>query len=265
MSQVYLKGLKKRWLSGILYPIFIALFVPLISYMWPVLQDQISTFSELLDTPVYQAILGQLGMIGFGSFEGAIYMYIFSTLEMLMIFVTVFIPVRLISSEVDENTLDVMLSYPIPRWRFLLEKYSVYLTYNLLYPILILLATVLSAMGLGESINLTTLTYSVIGVWLLLFALGSLSLLCGALFLKSKKALPASGIVIFSQYILVRVGGMVSSAEPLKYFSLFNYLNAGTIVSSGTMPIIELLIVIGVGVMALIGALYIFQKRELAF
>ena len=101
--------------------------------------------------------------------------------------------------------------------------------------------------------------------WLLFFALGSLSLLCGALFLKSKKALTAAGIVIFSQYILVRVGGMVSSAEPLKYFSLFNYLNAGTIVSSGTMPIIELLIVIGVGVSALIGALYIFQKRELAF
>ena len=265
MSQIYLKSLKKKWLSGILFPIFIALFVPLIAYMWPMLQDQLSTFAELLDSPVYQAILGQLGMLGFGSFESAVYMYIFSTLEMLMIFVTVFIPVRLISSEVDENTLDVMLSYPIPRWRFLLEKFSVYLTYNLLYPILILLAAVFSAIGLGESINLTTFTYSVIGVWLLFFALGSISLLCGALFLKSKKALSAAGIVIFSQYILVRVGGMVSSAEPLKYFSLFNYLNAGTIVSSGTMPIIELFIVIGVGVIALFGALYIFQKRELAF
>ncbi|MHA2129593.1 MAG: ABC transporter permease subunit [Promethearchaeota archaeon] len=265
MSQVYLKGLKKRWLSGIMYPIFIALFVPLIAYMWPMLQDQISTFSELLDTPVYQAILGQLGMIGFGSFDGAIYMYIFSTLEMLMIFITVFIPVRLISSEVDKNTLDVILSYPIPRWRFLLEKFSVYLTYNLLYPALMIFAVVLSSIGLGESINLATFLYSVIGVWLLFFALGSLSLLCGALFLKSRKALPAAGIVILGQYILVRVGGMVSNAEPLKSFSLFNYLNAGTIVSSGIMPINELIIVIAVGVIALAGELYIFQKRELAF
>lgn len=265
MSQVYLKGVKKRWLSGILYPIFIALFVPLIAYMWPMLQDQISSFEELLDTPVYQAILGQLGMIGFGSFEGAIYMYIFSTLEMLMIFVTVIKPVRLLSSEVDENTLDVMLSYPIPRWRFLLEKFGIYLTYNLLYPALMLLAAVLSAVGLGESINLVSFSYSVIGVWLLFFALGSISLLCSALFLKSKKALTASGIVIFGQYILVRVGGMVEAATPLKYFSLFNYLNAGTIVTAGIMPIGELLIVIAVGVIALLGALYIFQKRELAF
>ncbi len=81
----------------------------------------------------------------------------------------------------------------------------------------------------------------------------------------SKKALPAAGIVIFGQYVLVRVGGMVSNAEPLKLFSLFNYLNAGTIVSSGAMPINELLIVIAVGIIALVGALYIFQKRELAY
>ena len=90
-------------------------------------------------------------------------------------------------------------------------------------------------------------------------------MLCGAIFLKSKKALTVSAIVIFSQYILIRVSGMVSNAEPLKYFSLFNYLNAATIVNSGTLPIIELFLVIGVGVIALIGALYIFQKRELAF
>jgi len=155
--------------------------------------------------------------------------------------------------------------YPIPRWRFLLEKFGVYLTYNLLYPVLMIFAVVLSAIGIGESIDLATFTYSVIGVWLLFFALGALSLLCSAIFLKSKKALPAAGIVIFGQYVLVRVGGMVSNAEPLKLFSLFNYLNAGTIVSSGTMPINELLIVITVGVIALIGVLYIFQKRELAF
>ncbi|MBY8985537.1 MAG: ABC transporter permease subunit [Candidatus Lokiarchaeota archaeon] len=265
MTKVYLKGLKKKWMRGILYPLLAAILIPLIAYMWPSLQDQLSAFSELLESPVYKAILGQLGLIGFGTFEGAIYMYIFSWTEMLMIFVTIFVPVRIISAEVDENTLDVILSYPIPRWRYILEKFGVYLTYNLLYPILMILLTLISAATVNETINLLTFTYSVIGVWFLFFALGSISLLCGALFLKSKKALTASGIIIFSQYILVRVGGMVDAAAPLKYFSLLNYLNAGTIVNAGTIPIGELLIVIAVGIIALVGALYIFQKRELAF
>jgi ABC-2 type transport system permease protein len=265
MTKVYLKGLKKKWLRGILYPLMAAILIPLIAYMWPMMQDQIALFADLIDSPVYQAILGQLGLIGLGTFEGAIYMYIFSWLEMLMIIITIFLPVKLISAEVDDNTLDVMLSYPIPRWRYILEKFSVYLTYNLLYPILMLSFTLLSAAAVNETVTVITFTYSVIGVWFLFFTLGSISLLCGALFLKSKKALTASGIIIFGQYILVRVGGMVDAAAPLKYFSILNYLNAGTIVNAGTIPIVELLIVIAVGVIALLGALYIFQKRELAF
>ena len=132
-------------------------------------------------------------------------------------------------------------------------------------PILMIFFALLSAIGVNETINLVTFIYSVIGVWLLFFALGSISLLCGALFLKSKKSLTASGLLILGQYILVRVGGMVEEAKYVKYFSLFNYLNAGTIVNSGTIPIVELLVVIIVGITALVGALYIFQKRELAF
>jgi ABC-2 type transport system permease protein len=128
-----------------------------------------------------------------------------------------------------------------------------------------ILFAVVSAIGVGETINVVTFTYSTIGVWLLFFSLGSISLLCGAVFLKSKKALTASGLVILGQYILVRVGGMVEAAKYVKFLSLFNYLNAGTIANSGTMPIIELLVVIVVGITALVGALYIFQKRELAF
>lgn len=262
---VFIKDLKKKWLRGILYPLFGAIFVPLVAYMWPILQEQISMFQDLLDSPVYQAILGQLGMIGFGTFDGAIYMYVFSWLEMLIVFVTIFIPVRLISTEVDENTLDIILSYPIPRWRYLLEKYSVYLSYNLLYPILTFSLMFTSATILNESVNYRNLIFSLIGVWMLLFALGSLSLLCGTIFLKSKKALTASGILILGQYILVRAGGMVDNMRPMKYFSLFNYLNAGTIVSAGTFPLIEFFIVLTVGVSALCGALYIFQKREFAY
>lgn len=262
--QVYVKSMRKKWLRGFMYPFLVAMFVPLVAYMWPMLQDQIMMFQDLLDSPVYKAILGQLVGLGF-TFEGAIYMYTFSWMEMLMVFITIFLPVKLISTEVDENTFDIMLSYPIPRWRYILEKFSVYLTYNLLYPILMILFALLSAIGVKETINFVTFTYSVIGIWLLFFALGSISLLCGALFLKSKKALTASGLVILGQYILVRIGGMVETVKYVKYFSLFNYLSAGTIVNSGTMPIVELLIVVLVGIVALVGALYIFQKRELAF
>ncbi len=51
----------------------------------------------------------------------------------------------------------------------------------------------------------------------------------------------------------------------LKDLSLFNYLSAGTILQQGGMLMNELSIVVDVGLIALLCALYTFQKRELAF
>ena len=51
----------------------------------------------------------------------------------------------------------------------------------------------------------------------------------------------------------------------LKDLSLFNYLSAGTILQHGGMLMNELSIVVDVGLIAQLCALYTFQKRELAF
>jgi ABC-type transport system involved in multi-copper enzyme maturation permease subunit len=51
----------------------------------------------------------------------------------------------------------------------------------------------------------------------------------------------------------------------LKDLTIFNYLSTGSILQNGGMPLNELAVVVGVGVAALGAALYVFQKRELAY
>jgi ABC-type transport system involved in multi-copper enzyme maturation permease subunit len=191
-------------------------------------------------------------------------MYIFVWLQWVLLFVTIFVPARLITNEVDKRTLDVTLSYPIPRWRYILEKFCVYLTYNLLYPVLIYSATYLSTSAVGETIDYAILNYSLIGIWFLFFALGAISLLCGAVFLDGSRALAASGVLMIGQYILVRFADVVESLNYLKKFTLFNYLEPAAILDLGKLPLDELFVVAGVGTVALLAALYIFQRRELA-
>jgi hypothetical protein len=62
----------------------------------------------------------------------------------------------------------------------------------------------------------------------------------------------------------VRVAGLTESLSFLKHISLFNYLNANTILTMNRIPLDELLIVITFGILALISALVIFQKREIS-
>jgi len=261
--RVYLKNLRKGWKGGIITPLFVSLIVPLIAGIWPSFQEQAAAFSAILQNPIYQALLGQMGLMDITTWQGIFYMYVGICLEWAIVFIAILIPARIVAGEVDKNTLDVTLSYPIPRWRYLLEKFMVYATYSLLYPAFVYVMGVVATNSLGETLDMTVLGHAMMGFWFWLFALGALSLLCGTLFLDSNRALSASGALIVTQYVMTRLGSL-GDLSFLKHFTLFNYLSTGAILQNGGMPMNELAVVVGVGVAALGAALYVFQTRELA-
>ena len=262
--RVYLKNLQKGWKGGIITPFFVSMLTPLIASIWPSMKEQAASFAELLQSPIYQALLGQMGVMDITTWQGFFYMEVGFILEFAVVFLAILIPTRIIAGEVDKNTLDVTLSYPIPRWRYLLEKFMVYATYSLLYPSFVYVMGVVATNSLGETLDMTVLGHAMMGFWFWLFALGALSLLCGTLFLDSNRALSASGALIVTQYVMTRLGSL-GDLSYLKHFTLFNYLSTGSILQNGGMPMNELAVVVGVGVAALGAALYVFQTRELAY
>lgn len=258
---VYIHNLKRGWKGGIGIPVFIAGFIAMMALMWPSMQDQIRTRFESMQSDFYKAILGEMGLEGF-SWQSTFFMYISTTIQIVVIIASIFI-VRLITTDYDKNRLDVVLSLPIPRWRYLLEKYLVFLSFNLLYPILILVTTILSTAAIGEEIDAVLILNYSIGVWLLLFSLGALSLLCGAIFLESNRSITMAGILIVGQYFLNNIGGLLESLNIVQKFSLFYYLKPSTISNVGMLPLGEVFIILTVGILALATGLFVFQKREL--
>ena len=262
--RVYLKNLQKGWKGGVITPFFVSLLVPIMASIWPSFKEQTALFAELLQNPIYQVFLGQMGLMDITTWQMVFYMYVGVTLEWAVVFLAILIPARIVAGDVDKNTLDVTLSYPISRWRYLLEKFMVYLTYSLLYPAFVYVLAVVGTNSLGETLDMTVLGHAMIGFWLWLFALGALSLLYGTLSLESNRALSASGALILAQYVMTRLGDL-GNLGFLKDLSLFNYLSTGAILQNGGMILNELAVVVGVGVVALVAALYVFQKRELAY
>lgn len=262
--RVYLKNMRKGWKGKVITPLFVSLIVPLMAGIWPSMKDQMAAFSEIIKNPIYQALLGQLGLMDLTTWQGVFYMYVGICMEWAIVFIAILIPARIIAGEVDKNTLDVTLSYPIPRWRYLLEKFMVYNTYNILYIVFIYAFAVVSTNSIGETLDMTVLIHSLSGFWLWLFVLGAISLLCGSLFLESNRALSASGAIILTQYLMTRLGDL-GDLSFLKDYTVFNYLSTGAILQNGGLPMNELAIVVGVGLLALGIALYVFQKRELAY
>lgn len=284
MVHVYLKNLRKSWLTGIVPPLFVIGFVSTIAIGFPSLRDTILDRLSQMSNPIYQAILGDLSLEALGlTWQGALFMYAGGTMNIILLFVALFIPARLLSTEIDKKTLDVMLSYPIPRWRYLLEKFGVYLTYGLLFPIsivgiLIGSTTVMNMLYAdGYEFNNVVYYYEIdpnlvlnysLGIFLLIFALGALSLLCASIFLESNKSLSAAGVLIIGQYFLESLGGLLAGLSEgfteIQAFSLFHYFKINDILETGMLPLFDVVIVTGVGILALISALLIFHKREFA-
>ena len=288
MVHVYLKNLRKSWLTGLVPPLIVIGFVGLIAISFPsmidVILDRLASMTDPVTGQIYQAILGDMGLEGLGlTWQGVLFMYTGGTMNIILLFVALFIPARLLSTEIDKNTLDIMLSYPIPRWRYLLEKFGVYLTYSLLFPITLVLLLIGSTMVMNiifpegftyidmvyyYEIDVNLVLNYALGIFLLLFALGALSLLCASIFLDSNKSLSAAGALILSQYFIESLGGvLVGLSEGLvsvQSFSLFHYFKIDTILENGMLPLFDVVIVVGVGIVALVGALTIFHKREFA-
>ena len=262
--RIYLKNLIKGWKGGVITPFILSLFTIVLGGIWPSFQEQSADFAEILKNPIYQAILGEIALFDISTWQGFFYIEQGVILEFSVIFLAILIPARIVAGEVEKNTLDLTLSYPISRWRYLLEKFMVYQTYSLLYPAFVYVMGGITTNSLGETMDMTVLGHTMIGFWLWLFALGAISLLCGTLFMESNRALGASGALILAQYVMTRFGNL-GDLSFLKDYTVFNYLSTASIFHNSGMLMSDLAVVVSVGVVALVAALYVFQKRELAY
>jgi len=277
---IYTKFLRKGWLFAVLPGLVMASFGFLMAALWPEFEKILvenPAFNELLENDIYTALLGG-GALDMSTYQGFFSIELFTIVEFLMLFLAVFIPVRIISSEVDKNTLDIALSYPIPRWHFLAQKYLVYLSQMIFIPVSIIISGILSAEALNAlyyegiieltgpiTFNYEGLILAGFAMFILFFSLGALSLLAAALFLESGRSIAGAGIIVIGMWIINSIGGLVEGINFIQDFSFFHHLIPRNSLQTGVIEFDGFLIVVFTGVLALIGALYIFNRRELAY
>ena len=184
-------------------------------------------------------------------------------MNILLLFISL-LPIRTLYSEIDKKGLDVILSYPIPRWKYLLEKYAGFLTYALLYPISIITVVITSSVFLNEDINVTLVINYSIGIYLIIFALGSISLLVLTIFLDSNKSMAVAGVVVVGMYLLESLGGMIQVLDNIQFLSIFHYFKINTLLETNSLPILDVVVVALTGLIALACSLLIFDRREFA-
>ncbi|UCG89897.1 MAG: hypothetical protein JSU57_05390, partial [Candidatus Heimdallarchaeota archaeon] len=76
MVHVYLKNLRKSWLTGLVPPLVAAAFVGTVALSFPTMIKTILERLEAMSNPIYKVILGDLGLEGLGlTWQAVLFMY----------------------------------------------------------------------------------------------------------------------------------------------------------------------------------------------
>ena len=280
MFNIYTKQIRKNWLSWSLISLLTAIFSFSMVAIWPSFEPYVEMLQEMMELPIYQAFLGEGAALD--SLESLLSMELFIIADIFYMGLILLFGIQCIPREVENGSLDFMLSFPVPRWRLLLEKLFAFITITISFPILTTAGAILGAIIIPgiefQPRGLEAFFLGLFSRWILYLTLTCIVILISIIFMDTGKTLGFGGLLLGGSFLLDTLGGLVRLADPamgdqIQRTSFYYYLDGPTIVDRvikegyGAFPFGEMLVILLIGVGAIIISLVLFdnpflQKRE---
>ncbi len=170
---------------------------------------------------------------------------------------------RAIAGEEEKQTLDVLLSTPIPRRRIVIDKFDAMLVAGALISVALWLSVPVTGPPFGLNAGLVDLTAAVFMCFLLAMAFGAIALAIGAATGRRALAVGVTAGIAGGTYLLDLLVPAVSSIEFLQLLSPFHYYLGAEPMMRG-LDVTGSLVLAGIAIVAFGVALVLFERRDLA-
>lgn len=183
----------------------------------------------------------------------------------LMAVFAIAFPLSGVAGERQAGTLETVLARPVSRRSFYLTLLVAAGLFIALAMAAVLVGTSAAAAALNlldelEVANLPLLWFN--GV-LLYLAIAAISLAASVSFDRMGPAASIAAAIVLTSYFLQILGSLWPDAEPLQPYSLFFYLKADEVLTTG-LPLFDVALLLVVTVVAVAYALWVFPRRDLA-
>ena len=221
-------------------------------------------FQELLQNPVYKGLTGGRN-INMLEAKGFIALEFFSWWWMLAGLFIAYLSVSVVASDFENKHMDMLLSTPVSRRQYLIEKFSAMTIVALL---VILVATAGLASGL-TSINALNefpphiVFQSLIGFLPFLMVIVSVGMFTAALFQKVRAGMGLTFAFVFAEFFLYAFGGLSKSLEWMKTISIFNYWDYSSVIIDDFFKAGDFILLTILAITLLIIGIWIFEKKDI--
>jgi ABC-2 type transport system permease protein len=195
---------------------------------FPTIQDNAADFEKMLDSypEALRAMFNMVEGVSLGTGPGFLHMELFSfVLPLLLIIFAVGFGARAVAGEEEEGTLDLLLSGPLLRRRWLVEQFAAMALTTFAIGLVNFLAILLAGAAFGMGLNPGNLAAASFGVTLVALVFGGLALAVGAITGKRGVAVGAASAAALAAYLVFALAevvpwlGTVQKASPWYYYA----------------------------------------------
>jgi ABC-2 type transport system permease protein len=257
-----LKTLNDRWKSTLFYGIGLAAYTLMITAIYPSFKNMPNVDEFLENYPEELLRFFGASEFDFTNFNSYINIEFLGLMLVIIVGVYVFAFARSVTAgEMKDGTLELLVTQPIERWEIVASKSAV-----MLAGIVALMVTVVLSIFAFGSMFGVGVSYSGFASFLPVAIALFLCIGCYAILLEvimpRGGTMAAVGLTI-GFYLINFIGRSVSSVSAIRYFSIFNYYDPSKVLAEGTVPWLDVLVLVGVGLACVAAGAYIFQHRDL--
>ena len=221
-------------------------------------------FKTLLENPAYASFTGgrSISMLepkGFMTFEffGLWWVYV-------GLFIA-YLSVSIIASDFENKRMDIMLSTPTSRRRYLLEKFG---AMSLIALLMILVAIAgltggLASINALNEISVATISLSLISCLPFLMVIVAIGMFTAVLFQKVRTGMGVTFAFIFTEFFLYTFGGFSKSLELMKTISIFKYWDYSSVIIDNLFKPGDFIILTILAILLVVIDIWIFEKKDI--
>lgn len=222
-------------------------------------------YDHLIDHPLMKAWVGDLGLDIY-SLRGFLSMELFSSLTLFIIIYFLVQYAGAFSTEMENRTIDLILSTPLSRRRLFVSRYLSWVAVNLLVIIGWTLFMYVGVVSIGKSAEAPLVDIARTTFLFFPFALTvqGFCMLISVATHDSRKAYGIAFGIYYGMYVLRIISMLSERMNFLKYFTIFQYWDYNAVFVGGVVRWggIFLLTLLSIGLF--VGGLVVFEKKDLA-
>lgn len=236
-----------------------------VTVVYPLISE-FEEINELLENPIFAALLGDSSQLDYLSAEGFLGIEFFTFAPLILAVYAVIFGAGIVGGEEERGTLDILLSTPVPRWQLIVEKFTAFV---------VALVVILFASGLGImlavwftadlSIAVDKVAWAVVNMIPTLLVMTTLALfLTTTLRSRGQAGGIAAGIIVASYFINsfaeMAENGILRSIQRISFYNYYSPMTALTQgVNWGNFALL-----MGLAIALFAGSLYFFERRDLS-